>query len=360
LSEWVGDIETQKMVVIILVLYIYDVSKPWIHTTVFNHLLKPLLPFWLLLTHFSIRLFFKMVHTQRNVEFPTVDGTTLRGLFFSPVRDGTMPCIVMTHGFSGLKEQFLPDFAERFCTAGYAVLIYDHRSWGSSGGFPRNETDPTRQALDYSDAFDFVTSLPEVDPTKIVFWGSSMGGGIVILAAAFEKRIAAVIVQVPFVSGESVGPVIQAYLPAIYADRLRIKSGHPPEMTKVIAESPESAKRGDSGALMGKPDVAPYLEELTRRGQSWEKDVTLQSVFNISVFEPRAFIHRISPTPLLMVVAERDATVSTSSQLEAFASAREPKTLAVIKNSEHFDLYFGNEFEDNISAQLDFLGKVCN
>ncbi|GLA21841.1 hypothetical protein AnigIFM62618_001976, partial [Aspergillus niger] len=297
---------------------------------------------------------------QRDVEFRTVDGIMLRGVFYAPTGDEKMPCIIMTHGFSGLKEQFLPDFAERFRDAGYAVLIYDHRNWGSSDGFPRNETDPTRQALDYSDAFDYVASLPEVEPTKIVFWGSSMGGGIAILAAAFDKRIAAVVVQVPFVSGESIGPFLQTYFPAMYADRKSIKSGHPHTMTMVIPETPESAERGDSGALMGKPDVAPYLMELARREQSWEKEVTLQSVFNISIFEPRAFIHRISPTPLLMVVAEKDATVATSSQLEAFASAREPKTMALIRGSEHFDLYFGNKFEENISAQLEFLGTVFN
>lgn len=187
-----------------------------------------------------------------------------------------------------------------------------------------------------------------------------MGGGIGILAAAFDKRIAAVVVQVPFVSGESIGPFLQTYFPAMYADRKNIKSGHPPAMTTVIPETLESAERGDSGALMGKLDVVPYLKELARRGQSWEKEVTLQSVFNISILEPRAFIHRISPTPLLMVVAEKDATVATSSQLEAFASAREPKTLAVIKDSEHFDLYFDNKFEENMSAQLDFLGTVFN
>jgi fermentation-respiration switch protein FrsA (DUF1100 family) len=131
-------------------------------------------------------------------------------------------------------------------------------------------------------------------------------------------------------------------------------------MTKVIPESPESAARGDSGALMGKPDTVPYLKELARRKQSWATDVTLQSVFNISIFEPGAFIHRVSPTPLLMVIAENDAIVPTSSQYEAFDPAGEPKTLAVIKDCEHFDLYFGNKLEENISAQLEFLRTVFN
>lgn len=64
--------------------------------------------------------------------------------------------------------------------------------------------------------------------------------------------------------------------------------------------------------------------------------------------------------PLLIVVTEKDPIVATSSQLEAFDSAREPKTLAVIKDSENFDLYFDTKFEENISAQLDFLGTVFN
>jgi fermentation-respiration switch protein FrsA (DUF1100 family) len=129
-------------------------------------------------------------------------------------------------------------------------------------------------------------------------------------------------------------------------------------MIKVVSETPEAAARGDSGALMAKPDTFPYLKELAERKQPWETEVTLQSVFNISIFEPRAFIHRISPTPLLMVIAEKDATVPTSSQYEAFAAAGEPKTMSVIENCEHFDLYFGAKFDENISAQLRFLRAV--
>ena len=113
---------------------------------------------------------------------------------------------------------------------------------------------------------------------------------------------------------------------------------------------------------MGRPDTLPYLTELARRNQDWEKEVTLQSVLNIGICEPKAFIHRIAPTPLLMIVAEEDVTVPTASQHEAFATAKEPKTMAVIKDCEHFDLYFGEKLEENMAVQLDFLkatvGKV--
>jgi fermentation-respiration switch protein FrsA (DUF1100 family) len=70
--------------------------------------------------------------------------------------------------------------------------------------------------------------------------------------------------------------------------------------------------------------------------------------------------HRVSPTPPLMMIAENDATVPTSSQYETFTAAGEPKTLAVIKDCEHLDLYFGNKLEENDSAQLEFLRTAFN
>lgn len=35
---------------------------------------------------------------QRDVEFRTVDGLTLRGLFYAPIGAEKTPCIIMTHG----------------------------------------------------------------------------------------------------------------------------------------------------------------------------------------------------------------------------------------------------------------------
>jgi uncharacterized protein len=46
----------------------------------------------------------------------------------------TEPAIVMAHGFSAVKEQVLPKFAERFVEAGFAVLVFDYRYFGDSEG----------------------------------------------------------------------------------------------------------------------------------------------------------------------------------------------------------------------------------
>ena len=43
----------------------------------------------------------------------------------------------MASGLSCVREQRLDAFAERFAAAGYAVLAFDYRHFGASGGSPR-------------------------------------------------------------------------------------------------------------------------------------------------------------------------------------------------------------------------------
>jgi len=45
-----------------------------------------------------------------------------------------VPTIIMAHGFSAVKEQALPGYAERFAEAGFVTLLFDYRFFGSSDG----------------------------------------------------------------------------------------------------------------------------------------------------------------------------------------------------------------------------------
>ncbi|KAB8230812.1 alpha/beta hydrolase [Aspergillus alliaceus] len=295
---------------------------------------------------------------RQDIEFKTLDGVILRGWFYSPRQDTAQPCIIMASGLGGLKEQFLPDFAERFQTAGYGVLVYDHRNFGASDGLPRKECDPTQQARDYSDAFDFAASLPEVDRSQIIFWGSSMSGSAAIYAAAFDKRIRAAVFQVPFVSGEAKSELFSKHLAALYENRCNIKAGKPGAVLQVFAQNSKDAKRPDCTAMVNEPGIIPFLEELERRNIHWEGAVTAQTILNIISCEPMAFIHRIAPTPFLMVVSDNDVEAVTAAQLKAYASAYEPKRITVLHDADHFKPYFGPTFEENINAQLNFLNEV--
>ena len=238
-------------------------------------------------------------------------------------------------------------------------MVYDNRNWGASEGLPRNETDPILQTRDYFAAFDYAVSLPDVDPAKIVYWGSSLSGGNVICAAALDKRIRAVIAQVPFVSGEHVslalGPTKSQF---VLADRSQLAHGGASAMIPVVPDSAAEVESGTSQAVLNTPDVIPFLAEIERRGANYEKFATLQSLFYMQSHMPIAFVRRVSPTPLLMVVGEEDLCIPTNLQLAMYQEAQEPKRVHVVHGSGHFGVYYGTAFEGNVVVQLEFLKEV--
>jgi fermentation-respiration switch protein FrsA (DUF1100 family) len=186
-----------------------------------------------------------------------------------------------------------------------------------------------------------------------------MSGGNVICAAAIDKRIKAVIAQVPFVSGEFVSMALGTKKSQfVLADRAQLAKNGSSTMIPVVPESTEEAESGTSQAILSTPDVFPFLAELDRRGVKWEKLGTLQSLFYMQSHEPRSFIHRISPTPLLMVVGEQDLCVPTNLQLAMYQQAQEPKKVHVVRGVGHFGVYYGAAFEENIKVQLGFLNEV--
>ncbi len=268
---------------------------------------------------------------------------------------GHVPQYADSGQFSGLRHQFLPDFAERFVIAGFTTFIYDNRCWGDSEGIPRNNVDPILQTRDYYDAFNFVRALPDVDPGKIIYWGSSMSGGNAVFAAAVNKSVKAVIAQVPFVTGEVLSSQAALFCELLLRDRGNVASGKEAIMAPVVPESEEQALSGNCDAILKDANGVRFMEELDKRGYTREKMATLQSLFHAVGHEPRAVIKRVAPRPILFVVAENDTTIPSNLQLQVYNEASEPKRLHIIKGAGHFDPYYGASFEENINIQLEFL-----
>src|SRR5205823_2533977 len=138
---------------------------------------------------------------RRDIEF-SAEGVTLRGWLYLPDSGGPPhPAVVMAHGFSAVKEMYLDSFAEVFAQAGLAALVFDNRNFGASDGEPRYEIDPWAQVRDYRHAITYMQTIPGVDRDRIGVWGSSYSGGHCIVLGAIDKRIKAVVSQVPPISG---------------------------------------------------------------------------------------------------------------------------------------------------------------
>ncbi len=134
----------------------------------------------------------------RIIEFAS-EGAVIRGRLYShPDASEPAPIVIMAHGFSATISGMVADhYAEGFAAAGFAVLLYDHRNFGISGGEPRQEINRWVQARGYRDAIDFVTTLPGIDLTRIALWGDSMSGGEVVVAGSIDRRVKAIVAQVP-------------------------------------------------------------------------------------------------------------------------------------------------------------------
>jgi fermentation-respiration switch protein FrsA (DUF1100 family) len=102
------------------------------------------------------------------------------------------------------------------------------------------------------------------------------------------------------------------------------------------------------------PDSYQFFSAWEKKS-SWKNNVTLESVELLRTNDPSAMIHRISPTPLLMTVAESDVLTPTDIAIEAYSRAREPKELQFLPGG-HFDAYDGPNLEKSAAGQAKFLG----
>jgi fermentation-respiration switch protein FrsA (DUF1100 family) len=107
------------------------------------------------------------------------------------------------------------------------------------------------------------------------------------------------------------------------------------------------------------PDSYTFFNGWAQKS-NWKNEVTLRSLEAFRAWDPSAHIHHISPTPLLMTVADNDVLTPTDIALEAYSRAREPKELHIIPGG-HFDGYSGSNFEKNSTKQAEFLKKyLCS
>ena len=288
------------------------------------------------------------------------DGVTLRGWLFTPDRGaGPFPAVIMAHGFSAVKEMGLADYAEIFAASGLAVLAYDHRNLGASDGALRFEIDPVAQLRDYRHAITYLESRPGIDSARIGLWGTSYSGGLVLMAAAQDRRVRCVVAQVPFISGydtlmkPATPEVRDLFQTTQETERASLASGNPPRLVPVCTREPGAPPQprgyGTYDYFHG------FGEDVTA---IWGNRITVQSQGLRQEYEAMPWLERIAPTPLLMIVADDDAITPTDICLAAYERASEPKHLVMIPGG-HYAPYLDG-FDLSSAAARDWFATHLN
>jgi uncharacterized protein len=238
---------------------------------------------------------------RTDVEFAAHDGTTLRGWLYLPRTGATpRPGIVMTHGFSATTEMALSSYAEVLCDGGLAVLVYDHRCLGASDGEPRQLVDPWAQAGDSIAALDWLEGRDGIDPTRLGLWGSSFSGGHVLVVAAIDARVGAVVANIPFVGRPEGARADDATFDKL-ARGVRAHTRRSDDVTGPLPVVNEPGMGSD--VVLPQAEAAQwFLDEGRRSGSRWQNWVLLPGGTSMGDFDPAIALPRLH-TPTLLVLA---------------------------------------------------------
>lgn len=280
------------------------------------------------------------------------DDALCRGWLYRTGEHGPSPCIILAHGFCGTRDMRLDAYAERFAAAGLHALVFDYRHFGISEGEPRQLLDIGKQLTDWAAAIAFARSLPAVDPARLVLWGTSFSGGHVLEAAVRDGRVAAVISQVPHLSGPATagaaGSNSLRLAAAAARDLLRAARGRKPFYVPAFGAPGTLAAMTAPGAEQGAKALFP-------RGCP-EPDTTVAArVFlPLTLYSPGRLAPKLD-APWLVQAALRDATTPVKPAIRA--AKRAPRGELVTYDLDHFDVYVEPYFEQTVTDQLAFLRK---
>ena len=219
-------------------------------------------------------------------------------------------------------------------------------------GEPRQLLDIPSQLADWAAAIAYVRTLEEIDTTRIALWGTSFSGGHVIVTAAQDPAIAAVIAQNPFTDGYTTifmhDPLTTLRLMvASTRDQFNQWTRRPPHYIKAI-DAPGAV------AALTVPDPEACARLLIPEGVQWDNRLAARIIARIPLYRPITYAARVR-RPLLVIVGEHDQITSPRAAIKTAKSAPH----AELRQFEggHFDIYAGEIFEQMVEIECEFLTR---
>jgi uncharacterized protein len=129
----------------------------------------------------------KLSTPHEEVAIAMPDGRELSA-WFVPSRNGAT--VLLSHGSGGSRGRVV-NHIRMLAANGYGVLALDNPGNGESEGHSNGLGDNAQPAIDA--ALDYLAARPDVDPSRIAGVGTSLGGEVLLEAAARDQRLRAVV-----------------------------------------------------------------------------------------------------------------------------------------------------------------------
>ena len=280
---------------------------------------------------------------REDVEFKS-QGDVIRGWFYRPDNaDGPAPTIVLAGGWCYVRELVMPSYAEAFAEAGMAALIFDYRNLGVSDGEPRQHLDPWAQVRDYQNALSYLETREDVDADRLGAWGISYSGGHVIILAATDPRVKAIVSQIPVVDGyRNMRRVhgttgYRELWKTILEDR-RLRYENPDK--RLFLPHASATPENEVSAWPFPETLETFMKLKETDAPLYQNRSTVESVDLLLNYDIMPFARRVYDTPSLVIVAENDDLTLWDLEIEAYNTLpTAKKELVVLREATHMTLY---------------------
>ncbi len=278
------------------------------------------------------------------------EGYKLDGDLFLPDDLGsheTRSGIVLCHGYTGVKDLYLPDNARVLCDAGYIVLTFDYKGWGKSEG-ARDRLAPYSRVADVQSAITFLGAQDQVSAGQIGIYGTSYGGATVTWTAAIDQRVQCVVSVVGVGHGQRWMRSVRR--PDEWVDMLERSEAD--RIQRTLTGESERADRSE--ILLPDRQSAELAAAARKNNPDAINTLPLDYIDETLQFHAEWVVDKIAPRPILFITTDDDRLVPPEESESLYAKAGEPKKLVVLKGYGHYEVYVEPAFSEVMAPTLDW------
>ena len=265
------------------------------------------------------------------------------GLATSDIRAG----VVLCHGYTGVKDLYLPDNARVLCEAGYLVLTFDYKGWGKSEG-TRDRLAPYSRVADVQAAITFLGAQPQVDEDAIGIYGTSYGGATVVWTAAIDQRVQCVVSVVGVGHGQRWMRSVRR--PDEWVDLQERSKNDRVQRTM----SGESERADRSEILLPDRQSAALAAAARKNNPNAINTLPLDYIDETLQFHAEWVVDKIAPRPVLFITTDDDRLVPPEESELLYEKAGEPKKLITLQGYGHYEVYVEPAFSEVMTPTVEW------